>query len=234
MRSDLLALVIALPILAEAFGGASWQPTRCATDGDCSDTQHCASVPVGSSNTWCVTTAPVPIVTPGDRGCSNDANCTQTGQGVCDAYTDQYCGGPQPPPENRCLYDQCSSAAPCNHGKQCIPKGFLPGYSRLVATCAVAHCAADADCSASGRTGGRCLPFMTADYCRNFQGTACTYDDDECKADGDCKASNPHCSSTWGPGPCHCQLNASVMPTCAPETPPPPMAMRFQSKELMV
>eukprot|EP01062_Namystynia_karyoxenos_P047001 TRINITY_DN3534_c0_g1_i1.p1 TRINITY_DN3534_c0_g1~~TRINITY_DN3534_c0_g1_i1.p1 ORF type:complete len:260 (+),score=50.86 TRINITY_DN3534_c0_g1_i1:81-782(+) len=205
-------------------------------DAGCATGETCTSVPFGSQMKWCVTANPsawlqpctgTPV--PGNECCS-DANCTQRSGGVCDSYADGYCGGAAPPQFNVCRYDQCDAAGGCSAGSACIPRGFLSGYSRLVTTCHRHSCLSDADCHATGRRGGRCLPFESSAWCSTFQGFFCAYEGDECTPNTqqtDCTSSNPHCISKFGPsfGPCTCEYNITGShPVCALAGPPPPSA----------
>jgi hypothetical protein len=119
--------------------------------------------------------------TPGEGECCDDADCTDgpLGEGTCAAIEMDYCGGIEPPPENTCHYQQCTTDADCGAEQACLPQGV---HGTLTNTCISASCQQHGDCTAGD--GGFCSLLYSGNTCPGLA-LACTYDDSECRrADG--------------------------------------------------
>jgi|GEM_PF-1631790 len=170
--------------------GASMSRDECDIDDDCQNGGSCLQLPSTSNQStfFCVSNqAPptercLPDAGPGDGDCCENADCPQGNFGaVCAAFYVGYCGGAPPPAHNTCRSHQCVLNEDCGNGEVCIPAG---AFGLVTNTCLPATCADDSDCDAAA--GGECRPYASA--CHGIGGFMCTYDDSECREDGDCTA----------------------------------------------
>jgi hypothetical protein len=135
--------------------------------------------------------------------CTADSACADAAHGICAPWTVDYCGGPAPPPGNRCLYDQCESDADCT----AHPHGFCSGD--LPRQCVYGPCTTNADCSK--RAGGTCVLQLVGGYCPG-PAVFCRYPDDPCTSNGDCGN-----SFTMA-----CMPNSDLQGESCQQVPPPP------------
>ena len=168
--------------------GTSAEGHDCTTDQDCAD-GTCVAVPQASDGARACQTDPTlwahTCDTPGAAGeCCGDEHCTDGsfGDGRCAAMEIGYCGGPQPPEENICRYDGCSSDADCGDQLACLPAGVLGSLTR---DCIQANCESHDDCD--DRAGGFCSLLYSSQTCPGVK-LGCTYSDSECRRAQGCES----------------------------------------------
>ena len=200
----------------EADGGDGNVVNRrdeCSSDADCAG-GRCLSLPESENATrYCVVEPQIPqiscdAVTELDsmNECCSDGDCSANlSGGVCASFSYGYCGGPPPPEANTCRYHGCSADVDCGPGHECMPAGV---FGEVIRTCTRVDCRADVDCTA--RSGGECRP-MTVGPCATLAGFFCTYSDDPCREDADCR-------STFGRGDC---VPTDEGTRCEESLPPP-------------
>ena len=196
-------------------GGQGGEPRGCQSSSDCNAGFDCVSLPVDDPEAigYCVeqevTISRNMCEMPGQYSCCEDSDCGDNGR--CVDFQTDYCGGPPPPMDNKCIYDGCDVSSPCADAQTCIPAGAF-GY--LTATCMTVGCSNDNDCVAG--EGGQCQPFSTGPgACSESRpnGFFCIYDSDVCQDSSDCTdPETPFCAY---------DVNAGATACVAIPVPPP-------------
>jgi hypothetical protein len=160
-------------------------PDECKVDGDCPArpdggnpdyASRCARASDGHRR--CVVTevcSPDPHLFEGC--CFIDEDCTKEARGHCIPGAQCWGGGPQPPHEGHCAYDECASDAECIKGSHGLCNSGAPR------TCHYGPCTTNADCNK--KSGGACVRHSD-DVCGAVD-VYCHYPDAPCLTRKDCK-----------------------------------------------